>query len=93
MGRRSARLPNTFTQVVERTEAERPPGPQIDVFLVDEPMPLEREDVITLTQSVSVGWGRDGARGHAAFGLWGAQHREIARGPERRSSGCDHANA
>jgi hypothetical protein len=59
--------PHPWDEVVERTQAEQPPGPQVDVFLVHEPMPLEREDVIVLTQSVSVGWGHGGAMGNATY--------------------------
>jgi hypothetical protein len=60
-------MPSHWDQLVERHQAEHPPGPSVDVFLVAESRPLEREDVIVLTQSLSVGWGQGGSKGNATY--------------------------
>lgn len=48
------RMPHPWDEVVERNQAEQPAGPAADVFLVAEPMPLEREDDGELGFSVGV---------------------------------------
>jgi hypothetical protein len=66
-GTPAAERPNAFSQVVARTEAERPPADPVDVFLVAQPEQLERVDTIALTRSLSVKWGQGGTRGNATY--------------------------
>jgi hypothetical protein len=77
-------MPSHWDEIVRRHEAENPPGPQVDVFLVDEPRPLEREDVIVLTRPVLVGWGH-GTKGTTTFekgAVFGARSELAAALPD-----------